>query len=388
MHRRAGKSVYCVAKLMEEASNAPGSAQFHYVGPSIKQTKAIAWRYAQDMARTIPGTKLNQADLKVTFPSKATLELLGVENIDSLRGRYSDGIVLDEAQLMPVSHWTYVIRPLLADRQGWAFVTGTPAGKHNLLGWAYEQPNFYTRLLRYDETGALPASEIEDMRHGMSAEAWSQEMECSFTAALQGAYYAELLRNMVAEGRYTDVRYDEALPVVAALDLGHRDLMPVVFAQEVGTETRIIGHKTYQFTSLPDMLTDWRSLPFPVDRVILPHDARVRELGSGKTRQEVFEGRGYQTVIAPNQSLLEGIEGVRLFLPHVWIDQSSCALLFEALSGYRSEYKEDRGVFSVTPLHSWESHHADAFRYLALGDRNVNTWAAGPRDTRGIKTYV
>jgi len=387
MHRRAGKSVYCVAKLIEAASKHKGGAgQYHYIGPSIKQTKSIAWRYAQRIAGAIPGVVFNQAELRVTFPSGTTLQLLGVENIDSLRGLYSHGVVLDEAQLMPQSHWAYVLRPLLADKRGWALVSGTPAGRYNLLGWAAEQEDWHVTILPYDQTNALDPAEIQDMQKSMSKEAWEQEMECSFTAALQGAYYARECAQLVADGRLTTVKYEDTVPVVCALDLGHRDLMPVIWHQLVGTESRIIACRTYQFTSIPDMVSDWRELPWPTDKAILPHDARVRELGHGKTREEVFQSLGVETTIAPSLGLDEGIEQTRRFLKHTWIDRENALTLYEALCGYRSEKDEERQVFKVTPLHSWEAHYADAMRYLAIGDHK--TTGFGPRPTYRGAVYA
>lgn len=386
MHRRAGKSVFCVAHAFSQASQHLGdSGRYHYVGPSQRQTRAIAWAYAIKMADALPGCVVNKSDLKITFPSGSTLELLGVQNADSLRGRYSHGIVLDEAQLMAEEIWTYIIRPLLADRKGWAILSGTPAGLHNLLGMAFKSDEFAKLVLPVSETDALDADEVEGMRRSMSVEAFAQEMECDFSAALQGAYYSRELHKLHEEGRFTTVRRDDRLPVVASLDLGHRDLMPVIWAQEVGTETRIIHHKTYQWTSIPEMVADWKiqGLPIP-DQLILPHDSRVRELGSGKTREEVFRTLGIKTQILPNQPIDEGIEACRQLLAHCWIDDRLSELV-EALGAYRSEYDAEKRVYKPQPLHDWSSHHADAFRYLAMGRRKVSSYGAPqPRLRAGV----
>lgn len=388
MHRRAGKSVFCVAYLMSECSKAQRGFKAHYLGPSYKQTAAIAWQYAIQMAQAIGGCTINKAELKITFQTGATLELLGGENADSLRGRYSNLIVIDEAQLLPQSLWAYVIRPLLADREGRAIISGTPAGWHNLLGWAYKQGealgDWESFLFRYDQTDALDPKELDSMRREMSPEAFAQEMECDFNAAIQGAFYAAQMRGMMDGGRYGIVRHDKALPVIAALDLGHTDLMPVLWAQEHGTELRVIHGHAYQFTSIPDMVSHWRSEGFPhPDLVILPHDARVRDLTSGSTRQQVFEDLGFQTVIAPKLSLLEGIEMTRRTLEHTWIDRENAGTLFEALGQYRSDLNEQTGVTKLTPLHDWASHWADAFRYLVTGDRQTGS-IYGNRKLSGI----
>ena len=165
--------------------------------------------------------------------------------------------------------------------------------------------------------------------------------------------------------------------------------MPCVFHQMVGTEHRIIWHRAYNFTSIVDMLKDWRTLPFEVDRVILPHDARVTDLGGGKTRQERFEAAGYQTVLAPNQSLNEGIEAVRQALPHMWIDRDNAYDVFEALGSYRSEMVELRGVYKSAPIHDIFSHCSDAVRYLILGDHsNTQNAGFGPKGKTSFGIYA
>jgi len=376
MHRRAGKSVVCVAYLMQECSKAGSGFKAHYLGPTYKQTKAIAWQYAQQMAHAIGGCQINQAELLIRFPTGATLELLGGEQADSLRGRYSNLIVVDEAQLLPQSLWAYVLRPLLADRKGRAIISGTPAGWHNLLGWAFRNgdklDDWQNWLFTVDDTDALDPNEVAQMRAEMSPEAISQELMCDFNAAIQGAFYAREITELHKSGRFTTVRHDKSLPVIAALDLGHSDLMPVLWAQEHGSELRIIRGHAYQFTSIPDMVSHWRSEGFEhIDRVILPHDAMVRDLTSGSTRQQTFENLGLETVIAPKVSLLEGIEQTRKMLEHTWIDQDNARTLFEALGMYRSDKDEATGVTKLTPVHDWTSHWADAMRYLSIGDRSI-----------------
>ncbi len=384
MHRRAGKSVFCVAYLFSRCSEAGPGYKAHYLGPTYRQTAAIAWQYALQMANVLR-CQINKAELKITFPNGATLELLGGENADSLRGRYSNLIVVDEAQLLPQSLWAYVLRPLLADRKGEAIISGTPAGRHNLLGWAYHNngDNWESFLFKHDETDALPAEELMAMQQEMSLEAWAQEMECDFNAAVQGAYYAASLRKLVADGRLTKVAYQEGHPVIVSLDLGHNDLMPVLFSQQIGTALHVFDTACYRFTSIPEMIEDWRINYKDIDRVILPHDALVRDLTSGQTREQTFTSMGLDTTIAPKLSLLEGIEMSRRQLSNTWIDSERAGTLYEGLAMYRSDMDETTGVTKIQPVHDWSSHWADAYRYLAIGDRMVYTgW--GNRDISGL----
>ena len=385
MHRRAGKSFYCVCKLIEASLSFPGDdGRFYYVGPSFKQAKAIAFDYLRKFTAKIPGTVANKSELSVEFENGARIQLLGVEDADSLRGRYADGVIMDEAQLMPASVWTYVVLPMLADRHGWGLITGTPAGRHNLLGWSNEfgagQDDWMVRVLPYDETGAIDPAELEVLRRQMSPEAWRQEMECSFEAALQGAYYSVQMDALVAGNRITRVMHDPAQPVYVALDLGWSDALAIWYAQNVGNSLQIFRYEEFRGMSITALADHWQGQPFKIDDVILPHDAAQHDLGSGKTRMEQLQARGFRCHLGKRMPVHDGIEAARVLLPRCYFDREGCQAGLEALRAYRSEYDERRQAMKLQPFHDWSSHGADAFRYLAIGHDNVGTGQWRPID--------
>ena len=97
-----------------------------------------------------------------------------------------------------------------------------------------------------------------------------------------------------------------------------------------------------------------------------PHDIKVRELGTGKSRWEQAAGLGIRFQICPNLSLEDGIEAARLLLKTCWFDADKCKDGLKALENYRRQYNEDRQCFNAKPLHDWTSHAADSFRYTAI----------------------
>jgi hypothetical protein len=119
---------------------------------------------------------------------------------------------------------------------------------------------------------------------------------------------------------------------------------------------------------------------------ILPHDASVRELGSGLSRLETLRRHGFDARVLRPRRLEDGINAVRLLLPQCRFDRERCARGIEALRGYRRAYDSARKIFSDSPLHDWTSHGADAFRYLALGeDRARESWTTRLKyEERGI----
>jgi len=392
-HRRAGKTYYTLGRQLARAlTTGRKDWRAYYLAPNRVQAKAIAWDYLKRWVSPLQ-LEINESELRVELPGGARMQLLGAESYDSLRGRYADDLALDETAHIPGVAWTTILSPMLADRRGRATFMGTPNGRMNLLHTLHRHaleagdPEWSTSVLTYRDTDVLAEGEVMRMRRTMSEAEFAQELECSWDAALPGAFYARELADIEAQGRVASVRYDPELPVIAALDLGHNDLMPVIWMQPAGTEKRIIGCRAYQFTSIPDMVRSWRDLPWPTDRVVLPHDAGVREIGSGKTRTEVFIALGCDPVIAPRQSVMEGIEAVRRLLRHAVFDAQETVTLREALSSYRSEYDEVRGVHRVTPVHDWSSHYADAMRYLATGEpQDAGHW--GPRDMGDMGIYA
>jgi hypothetical protein len=115
--------------------------------------------------------------------------------------------------------------------------------------------------------------------------------------------------------------------------------------------------------------------PYTYNEHLVPHDATVRELGTGKSRLEVARGLGLNMRVVPKLPLADGINAVRLLLPKVWIDEEKCATGIEGLRQYTKERILDEegahgeALFRDKPLHNWASHPADALRTLAVGLR-------------------
>ena len=374
------------AELVADALRAPPSVkrwQGFYLCPTFTQAKAVAWPYIKEFTSAIPRVQFNESELKVTFPNGASIQLLGASEYDALRGRYADSIVLDETAQIPTSAWTTVLSPMLMDRRGRAVFIGTPQGRKNLFYKMYQyatlehDPEWRGTLLKWSDTNVLDELEVRRLKRSLSAAEFAQELDCSWDAALQGAYYAKELEAAGQAGRITTVPYDSGYRVQVAVDLGWSDGLACTFWQQVGSQHRCIFAKEYHMTTIPEVVADWRSLPFPIDRAILPHDARVHELGTGQTRQETFHSLGVNTTIAASMSVHEGIEQLRRVLQTCLFDHEGTRTFTEALRSYRSRYDEVKGVHSVKPLHDWSSHLADSGRYYAIG--HVENYMEAPQ---------
>lgn len=374
-HRRAGKTVARINKLIRAAATCKKpNPRFGYLAPYYVQAKDIAWLYLKQYAAPIlsMGGKVNESELSVTFGhNDAQIRLYGADNADRLRGLYFDGIACDEAQDIAPSALTAVILPALSDRQGWLDLSGTPKGWGNLLGATYKRagddPEWFCQVLRASETGIIPADELERLRKSMPENEYLQEFECSFDAAITGAFYARLIEAAEKDGRIRDdVVYDPALPVHTAWDLGIADSMAIIFYQSPrGGSFRVIDYFEGSGKGLDFYAAMLQQKGYRYGKHYGPHDLAVREIGTGKSRIEVARSLGINFETVANIRVEDGINAARMLIPRVYFHKSKAALLIDALRQYREKIDDKRQV-SLGPLHDWTSHAADAFRYMAI----------------------
>lgn len=366
-HRRAGKTVAAINELIKGAlSCGLDEPRFAYVAPYFAQAKDVGWTYLKRYTAAIPGAKPNETELRIDLPNGGRVRLYGADNYDRLRGVYFDGVVLDEFADMDPRAWSEVIRPALSDRKGWAAFIGTPKGKNaffDIYERAAQSDDWLSLRLKASETGLLAQSELDELRAELSADEYARELETSFDAAVEGAYYARLLTEADEGKRIGNVAHDPGAEVHAAFDLGMADSTAIWLAQFVGREIRLIDYIENNGVALDWYARTLRERPYTYAPLIMPHDAQVRELGTGKSRTEMMEGLGFTVRLAPRLSPQDGIEAVRRYLPRTWIDVTKCEAGLRALRDYREKVDPKRRV-NLGPLHDWTSHPADALRYL------------------------
>ena len=263
--------------------------------------------------------------------------------------------------------WPEVIRPALSDRRGWADFIGTPNGRNHFCElWEKADDEWYRAIHKASETKIVPESELADAKKQMSADQYEQEYECSFQAAVVGAYYGREIGAAEADGRIRAIAYDPGVPVSTWWDLGIDDSTAIWFVQYVNREVRCIDYYENSGIGLDHYVKTLQSKPYVYGDHILPHDAEVKELGTGKSRVETLASLGLRVRVARRLAVEDGINAARLLLARAWFDADKCKRGIEALRQYRKEFDEKLRAFKNRPLHDWTSHAADAFRYGAL----------------------
>ena len=183
--RRFGKSYLSCIELLNAAIARPGETYF-YCAPTYRMAKDIAWKEIKKLVPREWVKSKNETDLKIELINDSMIELKGTENAMALRGRSLAGVVLDEAAFMDSEVWFQVIRPALADKQGWALFISTPDGTASWFYdlWCYVPDDPTGEWNRWSYTtidgGNVPKEEVEAARAQLDARTFKQEFEASF----------------------------------------------------------------------------------------------------------------------------------------------------------------------------------------------------------------
>jgi len=383
-HRRAGKDDVALHWAARAAHARVGS--YWHMLPEAEQARKAIWRAVDphlgkkriELAFPLALRALTRSEeMCIEFRNGSLWQVVGSDNFNSLVGAPPVGVVFSEWPLADPQAWAF-LSPILEENGGWAIFNGTPRGPNHakrLFDFARNEPGWFCEKLTANETGIFSPEQLARIRHtyegtfgpDAGAALFEQEYECSFEAAVLGAYYGRLMADAERERRIAGVPCDPNALVWTAWDLGIADATAIWFAQVVGREVHLIDYYESSGVELAHYAALVRGKNYLYGGHLVPHDAQARELGTGKTRIETLASLGLSTTLVPAHSVPDGINAVRSILPRAWFDATSCARGIEALKLYRANYDERNRTLRERPVHDWASHGADAFRCLAMG---------------------
>ena len=303
------------------------------------------------------------------------------------------GITFSEWALSNPSAWAY-LAPIVIENGGWALFITTARGRNHaksMLDMAQTRDDWFSEVLPVNVTGAMSEEAVEQQRVEYTgifgkeaADALiDQEYYCSFEAAILGAYWGKEMLLAEQQGRICDVPVNLDLPVHTAWDIGVDDAMAIWCFQVYPDHLDIVDY--YEGHGMGfDHYCEWLDERGYHGTDWMPHDAKVREAGSpgARTRIETLITLGRKPELAPEQSLMDGINAGRKTIPFARFDKKRCAQGLECLRSYRTEWDEKARAFKKTPDHNWASHGADAWRYLSL------SWRAPMREPEEEKVPI
>jgi len=323
-------------------------------------------------------------EMQIEFVSGGTWQVVGSDNFNSLVGSSPAGVVYSEwALAKPAAR--ALLRPILAENNGWEVFIYTPRGRnHGLrtLEAARRTPGAFAQVLDVNATGVLTPEQLERERL-LYAEEYGQEdgesfflqeWHCDFNAAMVGAILARYIGRAEREGRINDdVEYDpEGAPIEISSDIGRRDTSAWWFWQP-----RLGGFSLIDYDEgsgldaeewiarLDKRITDRR---YKLGKIWLPHDAKARQFAAKHSAIEqflTFYG-GLRVGIVPDATKSDRINAARSVMRRCEFNKSRCEDGLDGLTNWRFEYNEERKEFTSEPVHDWASHPGDGFSYGAL----------------------
>lgn len=391
-HRRAGKDDIGLHYTAVAAHKRIGN--YWYALPEYNQGRKAIWTAvnAHTGRRRIDEAfplelreNTNDQEMFIRFKNGSTWQIIGSDRYDATVGSGVAGIVYSEWALANPSAWAYH-RPILEENDGWAIFITTPRGRNHALSMlthAQKSANWFCEVLTTSDTDIFSKEQLDEALSEYRAlygsdvgrAQYEQEYLCSFNAAILGAFYAAEMAAVRSEGRILEVEAEPAEFVHRAWDLGVGDDTSIWWFQIVGAQVFILDHYAASGVGV-DHYADviekreaehgWMN-----GSDYVPHDAKIKEWGSGRTRVETMKTLGLNPILVPMATIADGINAARRTLPlcvfHPRCEESGIS----ALEQYRREWDDEKKAFRASHVHDWTSHPADAFRYLSLSWRGI-----------------
>lgn len=244
--RQTGKSVALKGIVLKEALEVPGT-DILLLCSTLKQSKAIHFRplflsnspvFDKSLIKT-----LNKTDLTVELHNGSTITCASCENIDALRGRTANYVLIDEAGHVDLENVMEVLQPVISARNGNIVMIGTPSGKAHPF-YKYVQKGllnspFFTKGVRTwiipidSDDVVVPNKElrIAQAQSILSPEQFAQEYLCSFDS-LSGLVY----KNFDPVKNISLLNLDESKPLFIGMDMNVNPMSAVVCQRIVKEE--------------------------------------------------------------------------------------------------------------------------------------------------------
>lgn len=192
--------------------------------------------------------------------------------------------------------------------------------------------------------------------------------EEAFAARMRGTFFANEFSFLRNHKRFKTFEVDPEIAVDTAWDLGMDQYTSIWFFQRAGNELHFIDFYENSEHGLRHYAEVLEDKAYRYGSHFGPHDIRVRELGSGKTRLEQAGDLGirFKVVRRPDHKA-DAIETARALLRRSWFNPETCAEGIEHLENYHRRWDDRLGVWSGDPLEDEHCHGADAYQTAALG---------------------
>ena len=397
MGRRSGKSFLAAHEIIPWllTPNTRGwiVAPNYNLGQKVaREVKRIILR---DLRLPVESKKEISGDLYFMRLSGLNSEIAvrSADSPESLIGEGVDYLVIDEMALISQQVYEMLLRPTLADRQGWALFLSTPRGY-----------NYFEQLYRQGgdpkhpewESWQVPSwqspffkDDIEELKRTMTRETFLQEIGAEFTSFAGKVFDFD---------RFTQVKptlkYDPHLPTYVSIDFGFRASCAVVLQIQNNPD----GLSTiYQIDEIflencttEELAKLVKGLPYHVIAYFGDPAGAGSNLQTGLSDFQQFS-RKYGIKIRcrkdrHNRDVINGITHVRRWFEdangerHFFVAKR-CKKSIQSYENYRyPEHKKDQQLKEMPLKDGVNDHIADALRFGIVNLFPIRSRTAGVID--------
>lgn len=289
-------------------------------------------------------------------------------NVKSIEG--IDICWVEEAQSVSPNSWNVLVPTIRkADSEIWISFNPELPTDETWKRFVMNPPeNAVIQKINWNDNPWFP--EVLDLErralYGRDLEAYNNVWEGIPRQTVNGAIFAKEVTMADLEGRICNVPYDATKGVHAVFDLGWADLTAVWLLQFIGQEIRLIRYFEDSQQTISYYMAKLQSFGYVYDTIWLPHDAKAKSLGTGKSIEEIVRATGMKVQILDRVPVADSINAARTIFNKCYFDRQNTEEGLQCLRHYRYDVDPDTKMFSAKPLHSEYSHGADAFRYIGL----------------------
>jgi phage terminase large subunit len=389
--RRAGKDITLWNIAIDWCLRKP--CIVYYVGANYASVRKFIWDAISTEGKRfldyIPERlilKKNEAEQKIIFVNNSILQCVsGEAHATSIRGTNPSMVILSEFAYYEDPTVLDTVSPILAANNGVLIIASTPQGKNSfyqLYQQAKTWPDWFTYFKTVEDTQHISAEALESEKRRMSPEMFLQEFFCDFNRGIDGTIFGKALQNAKRDGHLTHVSFNPGLLVHISIDIGlsKGNATTIIWFQIVGDGQMINIIDCYSSENLgldfyAALLQErQQKYGYKMGIYLAPHDLAVREWGAGAvTRYEKARQLDITFTTLDQHLLADQIENTLTYFPKVWIDETKCKSLIDALENYYREWDEQRQVYKPKPVHNWASNYASAFMGIFLGLHHCQT---------------
>ena len=289
-------------------------------------------------------------------------------NVKSIEG--IDICWVEEAQSVTPNSWNVLVPTIRkADSEIWISFNPELPTDETWKRFVMNPPeNAVVQKINWSDNPYFP--EVLDLERralqGRDIEAYNNVWEGIPRQTVNGAIFAKEVTMADLEGRICNVPYDASKGVHAVFDLGWADQTACWLLQFIGQETRLIRYFEDSQQTISYYIAKLQSFGYVYDTIWLPHDAKAKSLGTGKSIEEIVRATGMKVQILDRVPVNDSINAARTIFNKCYFDRQNTEEGLQCLRHYRYDVDPDTKMFSAKPLHDEYSHGADAFRYIGL----------------------